>query len=465
MMNRGLALAVVLVACTSNPPAGNPTPGDLVTVTQEQPGANCQYGGVAIQTGVDTNLDGTLENTEVTNTQYVCNGATVVRCAMGGPAFEGSLTLHDATDFAQLAGVQCIDGDLIIADLAGEIPALPDLQTVTGEVVIAGNNDLTSLNGLSALQNVGQSYLIQGNPLLADISELATVDNVLSVFLIGNNSLTDLAGLSTLDAITTKLVVANNPALTSLHGLENVVTASSLTFRSNNTLADLSALANLRSSTLIEISSNNALTSLALPSLEKVDVRLLINTNATLATVSLPKLATLSDGIVFSGDPVMTSVDAPALLTTGTVTFENDTLLTTIHAPSLAYVTVDLGFTNMGSLSNPQFPALTAIGGTLTVYSVQNFTSFDGFGGLESIGSLYVNQATDLPNFHGLTALQTIAGDFTLVASNKVTSFTGLDVMTDIGGNLTISENQMLSPQVAAAFAASVTVHGTTTIN
>jgi hypothetical protein len=41
----------------------------------ELPGVNCEYGGVKITSGLDTNRNGTLDPSEITATEYVCNGA------------------------------------------------------------------------------------------------------------------------------------------------------------------------------------------------------------------------------------------------------------------------------------------------------------------------------------------------------------------------------------------------------
>lgn len=46
----------------------------LVAVSDEPAGANCVNGGQRVETGVDANLDGTLQDTEVASTSYVCNG-------------------------------------------------------------------------------------------------------------------------------------------------------------------------------------------------------------------------------------------------------------------------------------------------------------------------------------------------------------------------------------------------------
>lgn len=47
----------------------------LVNVSQEGAGANCTHGGVKIESGTDDDENGSLEDSEVTSTNYVCDGA------------------------------------------------------------------------------------------------------------------------------------------------------------------------------------------------------------------------------------------------------------------------------------------------------------------------------------------------------------------------------------------------------
>jgi hypothetical protein len=57
-------------------PAGAQGPAganSLALVSTEPPGANCALGGLRIDTGVDSNGDGTLENVEIQHTAYVCS--------------------------------------------------------------------------------------------------------------------------------------------------------------------------------------------------------------------------------------------------------------------------------------------------------------------------------------------------------------------------------------------------------
>jgi hypothetical protein len=47
----------------------------LVNAGGESPGENCEFGGIKVNTGIDINSDGTLEENEITSTDYVCNVA------------------------------------------------------------------------------------------------------------------------------------------------------------------------------------------------------------------------------------------------------------------------------------------------------------------------------------------------------------------------------------------------------
>jgi hypothetical protein len=66
--------------------AGSPAPRALVRLDSESEGVRCTHGGTAVHSGLDTNHDGTLEPGEVTSTTYVCNGAPGSEGAPGAQA-------------------------------------------------------------------------------------------------------------------------------------------------------------------------------------------------------------------------------------------------------------------------------------------------------------------------------------------------------------------------------------------
>lgn len=95
----------------------------LVRLDDEPAGPNCPHGGTAVRTGIDTNGNGVLEESEVTSTQYVCNGGVV-----------GDVTISSAEGIAALAAVRHLVGVLTIeGGLEGEV-VLPDIEIVEGEI-------------------------------------------------------------------------------------------------------------------------------------------------------------------------------------------------------------------------------------------------------------------------------------------------------------------------------------------
>ncbi len=153
-----IASMVLVTACgTSDVSLGGP--GTIVRVDQEPAGANCEFGGLKILTGLDDDGDRFLDEAEIDSVQYVCNGVTPVQCE-GGTIVTGTVAITDTAGFDQLAGVHCVDGDLLITGLDDDqVPDLPDLGIVTGGIVVAGNPNLTDLDGLGAMRRVGGTYL------------------------------------------------------------------------------------------------------------------------------------------------------------------------------------------------------------------------------------------------------------------------------------------------------------------
>src|SRR6266498_4256325 len=79
----------------------NPTPRPSVAYQTNTvgPGAACPNGGVQVNVGIDDNVNGTLETTEIDGTEYVCHGA---------PGVDGKTALVSITPEA--ARVNCVAG-------------------------------------------------------------------------------------------------------------------------------------------------------------------------------------------------------------------------------------------------------------------------------------------------------------------------------------------------------------------
>jgi hypothetical protein len=69
------------------------------------PAANCANGGITVQSGIDTNGNGALDAAEVTNTQYVCNGANGSNGANGTYGSNGVNGLNGLTGLVLVTAV------------------------------------------------------------------------------------------------------------------------------------------------------------------------------------------------------------------------------------------------------------------------------------------------------------------------------------------------------------------------
>ena len=125
------------------------------------------------------------------------------------------------------------------------IDSLIQLERISGDLLITGNDSLEHLLGLSTLQSVGQAMRIQNKPRLESLDgleKLTTVEG--DFFYVGNNShLRDIQGLEGLDSVAGIFQVWGHDSITSLHGLEQLRwVGNTLAIFENVSLASLDGL-------------------------------------------------------------------------------------------------------------------------------------------------------------------------------------------------------------------------------
>ena len=458
-MRAVLLLLAVAAGC------GKGSISTLVRVDQEPPGANCPDGGVAIHTGADDNRNGKVDDDEISETSYVCGGASAIDCE-GRKAVTGLVTVSSAADLAQLDGVGCLDGDLLIAGFAeAELPPL-SLEVITGGITLAGNPALITLDGLARVTQVGGVYAVQGNDDLVDISALGAIQSAPSIVISGNPSLPDFAGLESWVDIAHNLIISNNASLESLHGLENLSSSTrGILLTGNRALTSLAALERLRTVGQLQISANAGLTTVSLTSLQRIGVGLVVSSNDALTSLALPTLATLSS-IQVVGNARLDTVGLPELIVATVLQLKSNSALATVTAGKLAAVNADVELAQVPQLRSLELGALRTIGGSLTLDGL-GLSSLNGLRGLGAVsGDVTIQSANSIANMTGLEMLGRIGGSLTINTNSALTSLTGMQgTLKTVAGNLTITSNPLLPRPTAQAFAASVMVGGTTTIN
>ncbi len=118
----------------------------LLSLVTEPSGTNCTYGGTRVNAGLDTNEDGILEDAEVTSTSYVCNGTS----GTNGSSGHNSL-LSIGTE---PSGTNCSNGGLKVCsgldvDDSGVLD--PGEITSTSYVCTASTSTVPTLTSISVV--------------------------------------------------------------------------------------------------------------------------------------------------------------------------------------------------------------------------------------------------------------------------------------------------------------------------
>lgn len=148
----GLLAMFILAACSGNNGATGSNGGSgletLVSVVAVPAGATCAGGGVAVDSGVDTNGNGVLDPSEITSTQDVCNGANGAGGANGSNGYSALVAV-----VSEPAGTNCANGgNKVSAGLDTNANGVLDAPEITSSNYICnGANGGNGANGLNTL--------------------------------------------------------------------------------------------------------------------------------------------------------------------------------------------------------------------------------------------------------------------------------------------------------------------------
>jgi hypothetical protein len=343
-----------------------------------------------------------------------------------GQTYNGSLTLFsqadvDAFNYTSLTG------------------------TLTIQEVSPGN--ITNLNGLSELTNVGVNINIGNNSALVNLDGLSNVVSVgSSLYISHNTALSNINGLANLSSIGSSIYIGDNTALINIDGLSKIRSLVYLTI-TREPISNIDGLINLTSITGgIEISLNGGLTNLnGFANLNSVFGNIKIVNNSQLTNFC--GLYTLTSNNGMHSGTIIASGNGGAVNICNTLS-GNLSLSTQEQVDAVNYVTVtgnlvireavNSNISNLGGLAN-----LTSLGGSLTVQNNTALSSYCGLFNLFNAG--YSGSYTISGNLSNPTSSQIISGgdcpifngDIFLATQAQVDAFH----YTGVTGNLTIGES------------------------
>jgi len=342
--------------------------------------------------------------------------------------------------YAHCTGIVLNNVTISGADITN-LDGLSNITNIGGRIVIASNPQLTHLDGLSNVTDIGENLYIQNNTLLTNLDGLSNLTEIGGYLNIYNNSgLTNIDGLNNVTEIGGYLAIFNNSGLTNLDGLSNVTDiGGDLYIQANTVLTDISGLANIDPATIPGFSG------------------LYIVDNPALSVCNLPNFCTyLSDEThpsTISGN-AGNCLDEQAVIAscvpcpTGDYFFDSQAEIDDFGAMYALCTDITLGdvsisgsgISNLNGLSN-----LKNVTGEFRLYNINTLINTDGLSNLTTVGDwLQISSISSTSVAMNLSGLTSVGGDFQITGNSALTAI-DLSSLTSVGDELRITNNSALT--------------------
>lgn len=448
-------------------------PEGLLRVEELPPGGRCRNGGAVVFSGVDDNNNRALDDDEITDATFVCNGTDFVpafeACEGTGPeVVEGTIIVNTEAELAALAGVTCIRGNLVIDAYPGDdLESLSALEAVTNDFLLINSATVGSVAGLRNLKVVGGNFLLQNMRALTSLEGFDALENVMVRFSIAGLPISDLRGLETFTIVKGRIELIGNEMLTSVAGLENMTEVRDLVLDNNDALTDLSGLDNLEHVTNnLQLVRNDAITAVTFPSLQRVDGVFDVFESEGVTMVVVPNLL-LPGSIRIRDNEVLTITEFPrVIVVAGIVEYLRNEALTTVRYPSLSYTSGSFYFGINTSLTEVTAPNLTTVGAQLYFRENPMITNFNGIANLRSIGTdLGILDMDGIDDMEGLGSLTTVNGSFYVEMNNILVTFDGMDSLRIVRNKFQVKNNPNLCEPEIMELQSRITIGGDTDVS
>lgn len=425
---------------------------ELRDTRTEAAGDNCVAGGFALVQGLDADGNGTLSDTEITATEYLCQPEVLAPCEGSECCSADSCNGHGvcvdsaagpqctcSSGYAGAACAVCAVGNVMDASGACLPPARLTESVIEprGESCPSGGRRVRSgldLNAdgvldegevtLETLQ-CSPAQVITGDVTVtnqAELDALRGVTEIRGALTIQADYIQDLSPLTGLTFVQGVLSVDGCAELKSIQGLDRLEQSGGLLILDNPLLAGLGPLEQLvRVKGDLRIERNPKLTSLAgLDVVQQVDGSFSVLENERLGGIdALAALAVVGQGLQIADNAALSHLDG----------------LTQLHS----------------------------VGGELELLSNPVLVQVGGLSGLTDTGGLRIWDNAALPSTAGLESLRSIRGDLMVRENAALTDFVELPNLISIEGEVWISRNPVLTtlpPFAAVRRVGAISING-----
>ncbi len=338
---------------------------------------------------------------------------------------------------------------------------LPNVTEITNTFTLTSNLALNNLN-LNKISLIGK-LIISGSPQLRNV-EMPSLTNSGKLLLISSSAFFKLSFpklKNNLDSLTISGAYSgiDFPSLESVGGFFAVTNSCDpsnrttfsmpslnyckILFLSNNYFNNYSFPLLAKSDGVWTNNLNTNIPVLAFPALKSLGFLNIANRySSTIGKIDLPLVDSIPNGLNIQEMNNNFELNIPVLKYSGSISLQNDTLVSTINFPLLKYVNGDITINQLNnSLTNVNFPLLDSISGNIKITSSSSTNNTVSLN-LQEIKKIGSNLEIGLKTNLQLNKLFFVKGDLTL---SKLTQL-NLPILDSVGSTMSINGLSSISP-------------------
>ena len=393
---------------------------------------------------------------------------------------------HDITNLLGLSVLTTIGGNLKIQTVweLHSLAGLENLSYIGGDLSINNNDSLTSLTGLDNLTSIGGDLLIgdgygindEGNDSLTSLTGVGNLSSIGGCLRIeGNDYLENISGLSTITSVGGCIGILGNYSLISLSGLDNIIASSvtDLNISHNSALStcNVQSICNYLASPngIVDIYDNApccnnpleiaSLCGISLPCLPFGNYYFYTQADLDNFQTNYPGCTILGGNVNINGNDIVnidglnqvTSITGSLIIGELSYPLVGNPLLSNLSGlGNLASIGGDLllghndtltslsGLDNLSYLGGSLLIGLGGGGSSKSTASMKSLTSIEALGNLSIVpGELYIGN-TGLHGLSGLDSLTSVGTNITISSNGSLSDISSLAKLTSITGSLGI---------------------------
>ncbi len=416
------------------PPAGGPSEQDVVQLEEWLACSAPGQGDTAPDPCAKGELDGDLVLDGADACADISSVTGDVHVAADVPLdclcnIGGDLVVDPGVDSVVLGELESVAGSIVLdsADALTRLE-LPDLDTLGGGLV-ATDRPLLEHIELGRLDTVGMSLVLMDNPMLANV-HLPQLLDVAGHITVAGNPLLHVVELSRLTSTGSELRFANNPSLATISGdfYEVRTIGGSLVFDDNPALLSIYGF-NFTTAIGgdVQITGNHSISEIfGFDLLETLPGSLIVSDNDQLQVVQAFQALGYVDGSLWVED--------------------NATLLSVLGFDSLNRVGSNDSTTEVRIARNPRLAGVSGLDSLVIVQGLElvdnAFVNLTGFSGLTEInGDLEISDNGDLQTILALQSVALISGNIEVRNNPNLWAMEALSDLPGLSGSLRVESN------------------------